>query len=85
MGDIVATEASPGHDIGIVTLTGELVKVQMKKKNVKNNAEIAKIYRKASQKDIDIWSEARAKEEPMKVVAREIAIRLALEMKISDI
>jgi cell fate regulator YaaT (PSP1 superfamily) len=85
MGDIVATEASPGHDIGIVTLTGELVKVQMKKKNVKNNAEIAKIYRKASQKDIDIWSDARAKEEPMKVVAREIAIRLALEMKISDI
>ena len=85
MGDIVATEASPGHDIGIVTLTGELVKVQMKKKNVKNNAEIAKIYRKASQKDIDIWSDARDKEEPMKVVAREIAIRLALEMKISDI
>lgn len=85
MGDIVATEASPGHDIGIVTLTGELVKVQMKKKNVKNNAEIAKIYRKASQKDIDIWSDARDKEEPMKVVAREIAIRLNLEMKISDI
>jgi len=85
IGDIVATEASPGHDIGIVTLTGELVKVQMKKKNTKNNAEVAKIYRKASQKDIDIWSEARAKEEPMKVVAREIAIRLALEMKISDI
>lgn len=85
IGDIVATEASPGHDIGIVTLTGELVKIQMKKKNVKNNAEIAKIYRKASQKDIDIWSEARDKEEPMKVVAREIAIRLSLEMKISDI
>ena len=85
MGDIVATEASPGHDIGIVTLTGELVKVQMKKKNVKDNNEIGKIYRKASQKDIDIWSEARAKEEPMKVIAREIAIRLNLEMKISDI
>lgn len=85
IGDIVATEASPGHDIGIVTLTGELVKIQMKKKNTKDNSEIAKIYRKASQKDIDIWSEARAKEEPMKVVAREIAIRLNLEMKISDI
>lgn len=85
IGDIVATEASPGHDIGIVTLTGELVKVQMKKKNTKNNAEIGKIYRKASQKDIDIWSAARDKEEPMKVVAREIAIRLNLQMKISDI
>lgn len=85
IGDIVATEASPGHDIGIVTLTGELVKVQMKKKAVKDNNEILKIYRKASQKDIDIWSNARDKEEPMKVTAREIAIRLKLEMKISDI
>jgi cell fate regulator YaaT (PSP1 superfamily) len=85
IGDIVAAEASPGHDIGIVTLTGELVKMQMKKKGVKPNGEILKIYRKASQKDIDIWSEARVKEEPMKVTAREIAIRLKLEMKISDI
>ena len=85
IGDIVATEASPGHDIGIVTLTGELVKVQMKKKGVKDNAEIGKIYRKASQKDIDIWSNARDREEPMKVIAREIAIRLKLQMKISDI
>ncbi|WP_298137820.1 regulatory iron-sulfur-containing complex subunit RicT [Flavobacterium sp.] len=86
IGDIVATEASPGHDIGIVTLTGELVKVQMKKKGVNHtSAEIAKVYRKASQRDIDIWSEARDKEEPMKVKAREIAIFLKLQMKISDI
>ncbi|HLP64132.1 regulatory iron-sulfur-containing complex subunit RicT [Flavobacterium sp.] len=86
IGDIVATEASPGHDVGIITLTGELVKIQMKKKGVNHNsAEIAKIYRKASQKDIDIWSNARDKEEPMKVRAREIAIALKLEMKLSDI
>jgi cell fate regulator YaaT (PSP1 superfamily) len=86
IGDIVATEASPGHDIGIVTLTGELVKIQMKKKGVNpDSVEIQKIYRKASQKDIDIWSEARDKEEPMKVKAREIAIALKLQMKISDI
>lgn len=86
MGDIVATESSPGHDVGIVTLTGELVKIQMKKKLVNPASnEILKIYRKATQKDIDIWSEARAKEEPMKVRAREIAIALKLEMKISDI
>jgi cell fate regulator YaaT (PSP1 superfamily) len=85
IGDIVATEASPGHDIGIVTLTGELVKIQMKKKAVNHEGDIAKIYRKASQKDIDIWSAARDKEEPMKVKAREIAIALKLEMKISDI
>jgi len=82
---VVATEASPGHDVGIVTLTGELVKIQMKKKAVNHEGEVPKIYRKASQKDIDIWSTARDKEEPMKVRAREIAIRLQLEMKISDI
>ncbi|WP_294733711.1 regulatory iron-sulfur-containing complex subunit RicT [uncultured Flavobacterium sp.] len=85
IGDIVATEASPGHDIGIVSLTGELVKIQMKKKKVRDNDDVAKIYRKASQKDIDIWSTARDREEPMKVIARELAIRLNLEMKISDI
>ncbi len=86
IGDIVATEASPGHDIGIVTLTGELVKIQMKKKGVNPKAgDVLKIYRKASQKDIDIWSNARNREEAMKVRAREIAIALRLEMKISDI
>ncbi|HEY0091914.1 MAG TPA: regulatory iron-sulfur-containing complex subunit RicT, partial [Flavobacterium sp.] len=86
IGDIVATEASPGHDIGIVTLTGELVKIQMKKKGVNHKSpDICKIYRKASQKDIDIWSNARDKEDAMKVKAREFAIALKLQMKISDI
>lgn len=86
IGDIIATVASPGHDIGIVTLTGELVRVQMKKKGVNPNSnEVPKIYRKASQKDIDIWSTARNREEPMKVRARELAISHKLEMKISDI
>ena len=81
--DIVATEASPGHDVGIVTLTGELVKIQMKKKGANHtNTDIPKIYRKATQKDIDIWSAARDKEEPMKVRARELAIAQKLEMKI---
>lgn len=85
MGDIVATETSPGHDVGIVSLSGELVKIQMKKKGVAHDAELAKIYRKASQKDIDIWSEARKREEPVRMRAREIAISLNLEMKISDV
>ena len=86
MGDIVATVASPGHDIGIVTLTGELVKIQMKKKGVNHlSNEVPKVYRKATQKDIDIWTVARNKEEPMKVRARELAIAQKLEMKISDI
>ena len=86
IGDVVATEASPGHDVGVVALTGELVRVQMKKKKVRQDSpEILKIYRKASQRDIDIWQEAREKEDRMKVRAREIAIRLNLQMKISDI
>ncbi|WP_445714558.1 PSP1 domain-containing protein [Flavobacterium sp.] len=85
IGDIVATEASPGHDIGIVTLTGELVKIQMKKKGENPDKELAKIYRKASQRDIDIWTEARNKEEAVRMRAREIAINLKLEMKISDV
>ncbi|MDB9960821.1 regulatory iron-sulfur-containing complex subunit RicT [Oceanihabitans sp.] len=86
IGDVVATQAQSGHDIGMVTLTGELVRVQMKRKKISEDAEeILKIYRKASQKDIDIWSAARDKEEPMKVKARQFAIDLKLQMKISDI
>ncbi|WP_272023170.1 PSP1 domain-containing protein [Olleya namhaensis] len=85
IGDIVATQAQSGHDIGMVTLTGELVRVQIKRKRIDTKNDILKIYRKASQKDIDIWSEARDKEEPMKVKARQFAIDLKLQMKISDI
>ncbi|WP_299312945.1 regulatory iron-sulfur-containing complex subunit RicT [uncultured Aquimarina sp.] len=86
IGDIVATEASPGHDVGIVTLTGELVRIQMKKKKVDvDSEEVKKIYRKASQKDIDIWQKARDREQAIQVRSREIAIRLKLQMKISDI
>ena len=86
MGDVVATEAMSGHDIGIVTLTGELVKVQMKKKKQPEKVEeLPKIYRKATQKDINIWQTARAKEPEIQKRSREIAIHLGLKMKISDI
>ena len=86
IGDVVATQAQSGHDVGMVTLTGELVRVQMKRKKISEDAEeFLKVYRKASQKDIDIWSSARDKEEPMKVKARQFAIDLKLQMKISDI
>ena len=86
IGDVVATQAQSGHDIGMVTLTGELVRVQMKKKKVKPDAEeILKIYRKASQKDIDIWQKCRNREEEIKKRSREIAIILKLQMKISDV
>lgn len=87
IGDVVATQAQSGHDIGMVTLTGELVRIQMKRKkiNLDDAENVLKIYRKASQRDIDIWSAARDKEEPMKVKARQFAIDLNLKMKISDI
>jgi len=86
IGDVVATQAQSGHDVGMVTLAGELVRVQMKRKNVSvDDPEALKIYRKASQKDIDIWSTARDKEDAMKVKARQFAINLNLQMKISDI
>jgi len=86
IGDVVATQATSGHDIGMVTLTGALVKVQMKKKKKAiDDPEIAKIYRKASQKDIDIWQKCRDREEEIKKRSREIAIYLKLQMKISDV
>ena len=86
IGDTVATEASPGHDIGMVTLTGELVRVQMKKKKQPIDvAALPKIYRKATQKDIDIWQKCRDREADIQKRSREIAIRLGLQMKLSDI
>lgn len=86
IGDIIATQATSGHDIGMVTLTGELVKVQMKRKKVDfNDEELPKAYRKASQKDIDMWQKCRDREDEIKKRAREIAIILKLQMKISDV
>ncbi|WP_292891964.1 regulatory iron-sulfur-containing complex subunit RicT [Nonlabens sp.] len=85
IGDIVATQTESGHDIGIVTITGELVRVQMKRKRVKTDEKIPQVYRIANDKDVEKWVAAREKEEPMKIRAREIAIRLQLQMKISDI
>jgi cell fate regulator YaaT (PSP1 superfamily) len=86
IGDVVATEASPGHDIGIVTLTGELVRVQIKRKKASMNLEsYPKIYRKASQKDIDLWQSLRQKEDEVQKRSREIAMGLKLKMKISDV
>lgn len=86
MGDILAVEGSPGHDIGTVSLAGELVKVQMKKRNItEEHEDVKKIYRKASQKDIDIWQAARAKEEETQRRGREILGKLGLKMKLSDV
>lgn len=86
IGDIVATEALSGHDVGMVTLVGELVKVQMKRKKIDfKSDELPKVYRKASQNDIDKWQKCRDREEEIKKRAREIAIILNLQMKISDV
>lgn len=85
-GDIVAVEAATGHDIGIVSLSGELVKVQMKKRGIRiDNKDIKKVYRKARQADIDKWRDAQSLEQDTMIRARKIAIELGLEMKISDV
>ena len=86
MGDILAVEGSPGHDVGSVSLAGELVKVQMKKRNVSvDSSEIKKIYRKANQRDIDVWQASREKEIETQRKGREILGRLGLKMKLSDV
>ncbi|MHB1147547.1 MAG: PSP1 domain-containing protein [Lutibacter sp.] len=86
IGDIIAVEGSPGHDIGTVSLTGELIRIQMKKKGVAfNSEEVKKIYRKATQKDIDIWKAAREKEYETQFKGREILSRLGIKMKLSDV
>ncbi|WP_018675638.1 PSP1 domain-containing protein [Riemerella columbina] len=84
VGNVVTVEASPGHDTGVVSLTGELVKIQMKKKQAREE-DCLKIYRIANQKDIDTWHSVREKEEQTKIQARKIARSLRLQMKISDV
>jgi len=86
VGDAVTTESDNGYDLGLVTLTGELVRFQMKKKKVaEDSEEVQKIIRKAQQKEIDKWQSLRDKEPQIQKRARELAIRLGLEMKISDV
>ena len=84
-GDIVAVEASPGHDIGTVTLTGKLVPLQMKKANLKSTDEIKRIYRIAREADLDKFNEAKAREHATMIRSRQIAKDLGLEMKIGDV
>ncbi len=86
IGDVVAVESSPGHDMGTVSLTGELVKKQMRKRKVAfDSDEIKKIYRLAKKTDIDKWLEAQALETDTMYKARTLAIELGLQMKISDV
>ena len=84
-GDIVAVEANPGHDVGVVTLTGRLVKLQIKKANLKSQDDIKRIYRIAKQVDLDKWQEAKSREHATMIQSRQIAKDLGLKMKIGDV
>ena len=84
-GDIVAVEASPGHDIGVVTLTGRLVKLQLKKVNIKSPDDIKRVYRHAKQVDMDKYFEAKSREHGTMIQSRQIAKDLGLKMKIGDV
>ena len=84
-GDIVAVESNPGHDIGVVSLTGKLVPLQMKHANLKPNEEIRKVYRLARETDMERYAEAKAREHDTMIQSRQIAKDLGLEMKIGDV
>ena len=84
-GDVVAVESSPGHDIGVVTLTGRLVKLQIKKANIKSPDDIKRIYRIARKTDMDKYYEAKAREHATMIESRQIAKGLGLDMKIGDV
>ena len=85
VGDMVAVEANPGHDIGQVAMTGKLVKLQMKRANLKPDAEILRIFRKAKQVDLERYEEAKAREVDTMIRSRKIAVDLGLKMKIGDV
>ena len=84
-GDTVAVEASPGHDIGVVTLTGRLVALQIKKANLKSADDIKRIYRLAKPVDLDKYEEAKSRENDTMIQSRQIAKDLGLKMKIGDV
>ncbi len=84
-GDVVAVEASPGHDIGVVTLTGRLVKLQLKKASLKSADDIKRVYRLARETDMQKYREAKAREHATMIESRMIAKGLGLQMKIGDV
>ena len=84
-GDIGAVEANPGHDIGVVTLTGRLAAIQMKKANLKSAEDIRRVYRIARPVDMEKYREAKAREHATMIESRQIAKGLGLDMKIGDV
>lgn len=85
-GDIIAVEATPGHEIGIVSITGQAVRLQLKSKKINpETASLRKVYRKAKVTDIEKWVQAVKQEDETMLRSRQFAQRLKLQMKISDV
>ena len=84
-GDWVAVESAPGHDIGIVTLTGKLAELQMRKANLRSEDDVKRVYRMAKDNDMERYHEAKSREEATMIQSRQIAKDLGLEMKIGDV
>lgn len=84
-GDTIVVEASPGHDVGVVTLTGRLAEIQVKKANLRLPEDIKRIYRLAKDTDIEKYEEAKAREHATMIQSRQIAKDLGLNMKIGDV
>lgn len=85
IGDMVAVEGAPGHDIGRVSMIGRLVRLQLKKANISPDSEFKKVYRLANQSDMEKYAEATAREEDTMIRSRKIAEELGLDMKIGDV
>ncbi|GAB4447823.1 MAG: regulatory iron-sulfur-containing complex subunit RicT [Bacteroidia bacterium] len=85
VGDVVVTEADTGYDVGTVSATGEIVRLQLRKKEIKDTSGLKKILRKARQQDIAKWKEAQAMESKSLLVSRQLAQQLQLEMKLMDV
>jgi len=85
IGDIVAVEGNPGHDIGRVSMVGRLVRMQMRKNGVKADSELKRVFRLATQADMEKFEEARSREHATMIRTRKIAEELELNMKIGDV
>lgn len=85
VGDVVVTESDAGYDVGTVSATGEIVRLQLRKKEIKDTSGLKKILRKARQQDIAKWKEAQAMEGKALLVSRQLAQQLQLEMKLMDV
>jgi len=84
-GELLTVEGSPGFDVGVVSVAGELARIQFNKKSTEKPHELKKILRKATENDIETWKKARGLEEETMYEARTLALKHALEMKISDV